>query len=290
MEADINWQNEDVTDVTVTDNNGVTHRIQVAHEGDIYSHHVDAYANDPADRTENESEHGSQARGYARFYVNEQTDHETLAPYETQAGIERAIEAIEAMAEDAFLEEFEAAYEQVTNLAAGREPPVSVPGDVQLDQGGSLARQVLPGLATPDGEMFGRGDVVVILDVYLHDDGTFDAISGLHHRYMDSDGEWHTQWGPDPFTEREPAARLNLWCYPVATKFGFRNFVVYNLRCQIRDLYLGRGLTPPAEYRIVGPGLQELTGRYVHEEVTLYDEYHNFHAVIDGYRREYDPQ
>lgn len=275
--------------VKVIDDHGIEHKISVGFDGEIQGHTQEGISGSPESWTADDWTILDQAERYARYHVFQESDHQTVPPYETQDSLERALTAIEALSEDAFAAEFDHVYEQVKDLSAGVDPTVPLPADARPHPKHRRDDPAQVPFQTDDAsEMAGRGDVRVMVDIYLDDDDAFEERSGIHHRYYNLEGEWATDWGQDPFPDRTPAARLQLWCYPTMSRAGFRNLVENNIKCQIRDIYIGRGLEPPETYRITGPGLQELSVPYADPDVTVYPPYHNFHAVIDGYRREFE--
>ena len=88
-------------------------------------------------------------------------------------------------------------------------------------------------------------------------------------------GEANGQRAPDTVLEAIPT--------PAVTESltVFRAFLVHHSLCQIRDTYIGKGIEPPAPYRLLGAGIYKYTIKYKHFE--LYPPYFDTEADIDGY-------
>ncbi|NGM69156.1 hypothetical protein G6M89_09075 [Natronolimnobius sp. AArcel1] len=252
--------------VKVQDNNGVDHGIEMTFDGEIKYHEQDGYPDDPAERTPNESEWIQQAKEYARHHVWQETDYEPFPVEKNLPGIMRVREAIQELPTDGVRELFADAYNQVD----GKDP---LPTD-------------LPAPLPPE---VGPNDwVVFLIDVYLDENGEIEAVSDIHLRYNDENGDETEQWNHDPFPERKPDARLQLSFDHVPSLDDFKSYLDYHLRCQIRDCYIIAGLEPPEAYKVLGNGQDQITGRYPHPEITIYEPYHKHHPEIPGYELDYD--
>lgn len=69
---------------------------------------------------------------------------------------------------------------------------------------------------------------------------------------------------------------------PVRSVPAFQRLVVDHLLCQMRDCYVGMGLAPPRDLRVLGPGIAALSAEYEREET--YQSYHDTDAVVDWTR------
>ena len=265
MEAKIIDKDERGIGVRVTDNNDIGHTVAVGFDGDIQGHSQEGYSDDPTERTPNENEHVTQAREYARYHVWKETEYEPFPVEKNLPGIKRVREALQELSMEQFRELFEKLYHQVTGKFPGKTPPVALPSGVDPDDW-----------------------VLFMVDVYLDDDGTIEAVSDIHLRHYDQNRDVTTQWNDDPFPDRKADARIQLGFDYVNSLEAFPDYLDYHLRCQIRDCYIGAGMEPPQAYRVLGLGQDEITARYLHPEITLYEEYHEHHADISGYTLEYD--
>ncbi|ELZ89533.1 hypothetical protein C453_00615 [Haloferax elongans ATCC BAA-1513] len=251
--------------VSVTDNNGVEHTVAVGFDGDIQGHSQDGYGDQPENRTPDENEHVSQARRRARYHVYQETEFTPFPPEENLPGIKKVKQAIEDLSVEEFESYFSDAYDQVLSNHPSVTPPVPHPESVPQN-----------------------GYLLYLIDVYLNDNDEIEAVSDIHLQYLDDNGDKTQDWNDDPFPDRQPDARLQLFGKYVPSMEVFQEFVVYHLRCQLRDVYIGAGLEPPEEYRVLGRGNDELTGRYHNEEITVYEDYHLEEADIPGYELEFD--
>jgi hypothetical protein len=265
MDAEIEKETDKGFGVTVYDNNGVKHKIGVLYDGEKNGHLQDSYPDEPKNRTPDENAHLNQAIRRARFHVYQETDYEPFPPEENLPGIKRVKQAIEDLSVEEFESYFGDVYDQVLAKHPEVEPPVPRPASVPPD-----------------------GYILYLIDVYLDENDDIEAVSDIHLQYEDDTGQKVQDWNDDPFPDRKPDARLQLFGKYVPSMEVFQEFVVYHLRCQLRDVYIGAGLEPPAEYRVLGRGHDDLTIRYHKDGVTIYEDYHLEEADIPGYELEFD--
>lgn len=261
MDATITDGDEDYVGLDVTDTRGSVHEIVVDREsGEIAFHDCGDYPEEPDERTNTEHELVFQARRYARYYVDRETEHETV-PWELDPDrIEAVRTAVGGLSEVGLKQHFGEYYRQIAghyedDVLQPRDPPaVAVENDTALYE----------------------------LDVYLDADGDVEATSGVHVSYLESSGEPRTDWGPDPL-DRDPDARLQHVPFGLSWA-DLPDFLDYHLRCRIRDCYVAMGLEPPEEYRLLGPGIDKYFLKYTHFDV--YPPYHDPTASVPGYRME----
>jgi len=265
MNAKITGENDERIGIYVYDNNDVEHWVEMGFDGEVKYQEQDGYPQDGADRSPNEHEYLAQAREYARHHVYQETEYNPFPVEKNLPGIRRVRTAIQDLPKERFRELFEDAYQQVD----GKDPlPTDLPAP-------------LPSEVGPNDW------VAFLIDVYL-DGATVEAVSDIHFRYDYTDNTPSEQWNDDPFPDRKADARLQLTFDHVPSLEGFREYLDYHLRCQLRDCYIMAGLEPPEEYKVLGEGQEEIIGRYVHPEITIYDQYHKHHAPISGYELDYD--
>ncbi|WP_396613694.1 hypothetical protein ACH9L7_18605 (plasmid) [Haloferax sp. S1W] len=265
MKAEIKKETDDGFGVEVHDNSGVQHKIGICYNGEKDGHLQDGYADEPSNRTADESEMVAQARRYARYHVYQETEYTPFPPEENLPGIKKVKQAIEDLSVEEFESYFSDAYDQVLSNHPSVTPPVPHPESVPQN-----------------------GYILYLIDVYLDDTDEIEAVSDIHLQYLDDNGDKTQDWNNDPFPDRQSDARLQLFGKYVPSMEVFQEFVVYHLRCQLRDVYIGAGLEPPEQYRVLGRGNDELTGRYHNEEITVYEDYHLEEADIPGYELEFD--
>lgn len=263
MDATVIGENEDGIGVDVTDNQGTLHEISIEKgTWEIVYHEQDGYSDDPDERTGQENFAVRTARNYAKWYVDEQTDHDTL-PWHLDADRVDAARQVLADRSDAELDEHFDHYRR--QLAGEHDPSVDQPRPDPVPQHEAAFDYV-----------------EYKLDVYLTDDGDdLAATSGVHVLYYAGVDDDRVLRGDDPFPDRTPHARLEHPPFDL-DESTLRQFLDYHLRCQIRDCYLATGREPPEEFRVLGPGHSEVMLLYMHLDGV--PEYHRYDASVDGYR------
>jgi len=272
MQAEIIGDDERGMGVRVTDNNSVEHTISVGFDGEIQGHGQDGYPDKADERTNPESENVEQARRYAQYYVAQETKHDTL-PWDIDADrFEDARQALQALSIEDIEEYFGDLLDQSLSHYAD-DPDVDI-GDTTRPE------------ALPEAMIGGEDAVVYKQEIYLDDAGAIEAVSGIGIMHYVARGERRTDWRGDA-PDREPDARVEIFPAPLVDPASFRDYLMYNLRCQSRDCYLMMGLEPPEEYRVLGHGQYRFTGKY--DNFDIHPEYHNFEADIPGYTHELRP-
>ena len=272
MEAKIIGDDERGMGVRVIDNNSVEHTISVGFDGEIQGHGQDGYPDKADERTHNESEHVGHARKYAQYYVDQETDYDTL-PWDIDAD---RFETVRQALADLSKAEIETYFGDLLEQSLSHYAD-----DPEVDIGETTRPEALP------DEMAGDEDAVFYKqEIYLDDEEKIEAVSGIGITYYVARGERKTVWcGEKP--DRDPDARVELFPAPLVDPVSLRDYLVYNLRCQIRDCYLMMGLEPPEEYRVLGHGQYRFTGKY--DSFDLYPPYHDTSAEIPGYSHEFRP-
>ena len=266
MDAKVTGETESLLGLSVIDNNDVEHIIDIQKsDGVITAHNQDGYADDPNKRTSVENEHVRQARNYARYYVYQEKDYDTFPVERNRPGVERAKAAIEPLPQSEFAERFADLYKQVKGNGPGVDRPVPYP----------------PSVDTHD-------PVVILMDLYVDADGALEAVSDIHLQYQDENAAEAFVWNDDPFPDRKPDARIQMMPSFSPSLEAFKKQVVYHLRCQLRDCYIGAGLEPPEKYRVLGFGQYKIDQRYRNPEITIYEAYSEPHADVAGYEFEFD--
>jgi len=249
--------------VEITDNNGYRHKIAVRFDGEIEGHGQDGYPDDSNERTDKGNEMVRQARDYAKWYVAQETGHNTCPWYLDCDSIETVKAAVEGCTDEELQTLFGAFHRQ---LAGYYDDEISQP---QPDP-------------VPDGAAMNRYREYK-LDIYLTDDSGIDATSGVHTMYYAGVDDDRLVRSDDPYPDRKPDGRLEHVPLEIPWE-QFETFLDYHLRCQLRDCYLARGAEPPAEYRVLGPGTDHMMVRCMHRECL--PAYHEYDADVDGYRAE----
>ncbi|RZV11757.1 hypothetical protein BDK88_0638 [Natrinema hispanicum] len=265
MNGKIIGENENGIGIDVDDNNDVIHEISIEKGSlEIVYHEQDGYPDDPDRRTSDGNEMVDQARDYAKWYVAQNTKHDTAPWYLRSNRIEQVKDAVANLPEDDLNRYFDHYYRQ---LAGAYDATIAQP----------RPDPVPPGAAMNEYREHK-------LDVYLTDDGSdIDATSDVHVMYYAGINDDRLVHGDDPYPARTPDTRLEHVVIDI-DRDQFREFLTYHLRCQIRDSYLARGEDPPDEYRVLGPGTDHMMVRCMNRDAV--PSYHDYNANVSGYRAE----
>ncbi len=271
MDAIITGESERVG-LSVIDNNNVEHLIEMTFSGKIKYHEQDGYTDKSADRTNDENSYVGEARRYAQFYVDQETEYETLPWNLNSEQFVVVKEALDKLSTTEVEQYFGTLLRQ--SLSHYRDDPTVDTGDVERP------------FEIPEEIYSHENTILYKQEIYLDEEDEIEAVSGLILDYFVANGVNRTdRYGDAP--ERDPDACIELTPVPIVALDPLRDYLSYNLRCQIRDCYLGAGIEPPEEYRVLGPGQY----RYSHDyHVTdRYPPYHDKHAKIPGYEYEFQP-
>nr|WP_049918780.1 hypothetical protein [Haloferax larsenii] len=304
MDANIVGEKQDRIGIVVTDTLENTHNIEVNTEtGEIEYHTADAYP-EPSKRTNKEDDVFSQTRRFARWHVYREKGYDTVPASENPDRIAGVLLAILDLDQAEFEEYFGTLCRQVGSRdLPDVEPPLDLPQEVyneqfivyhqhvylnqdletiqqEIRQAGSevLTEQTIQELVATDSQNFFSKASSLLGDRSLTD-LTIEGVSGVHTRYFEDTNEDRIIESSDPF-DREPDACIELFPTELTPEF-YGLYIVNNLICQIRDCYIGMGVEPPAQYRILGPGKDKYTGKYYHFD--FYPEYFDHEADIPGY-------
>ncbi|WP_049900814.1 hypothetical protein [Natrinema sp. J7-1] len=273
MDAQITGETDKLLGLSIIDNNDVEHVLDVRkYDGKITGHKQDGYPDKAAKRTHSEGEHVGHARKYAQYYVDQETEHDTL-PWDIDA---ERFETVRQALQDLSIEDIETYFGELLDQSLSHYAD-----DPDVDIGHTIRPQSLP------AEMIGGDDAVMYKqEIYLDEDDQIEATSGIGIMYYVARGDRTTVWHGDA-PDREPDARVEVFPAPLVDPAPFRDYLAYNLRCQIRDCYLMMGMEPPEAYKVLGPGQYRFTGKY--DSFDLYPPYYNFGAEIPGYSHEFRP-
>ncbi|SEL14017.1 hypothetical protein [Haloferax larsenii] len=273
MEANIELETGEGVAIRVIDNQQKEHKIEMYPDGEIDYHSTNGYASDPSDRTNSEDEFFSQARRYAQYHVAQETDHDTI-PWDLNPD---QFETVRRVLLNLSAEEVETWFGELfaQSLSHYRDHPDVDTGDVSRPH------------ELPADKIGPESAVLYKQEIYLDDADEIEAVSGVIVEYYVAKGERRTvHHGEVP--DRDPDACVEVSPAPLVAVEPFRDYLAYNLRCQIRDCYVGMGLEPPSQYKVLGPGQYRFTGKYQHFE--CYPEYYRKDADIPGYSHEFTPE
>jgi len=262
MDAIITGQSKRIG-LSIIDNNDVEHLIEIVPDGEIKYHEQDGYPDDSNNRTGKGNEMVRQARDYAKWYVAQETEHDTCPWYLNDDRIEAVRTTINSLSESELRDHFGEYYRQ---LAGKYDDEITQPHPDPV----------------PTGEAMNNYREYK-LDIYLADDGAIEATSGAHTMYYAGINDDRLITNDDPFPERKPDGRLEHVPLDIPWE-QFDSFLDYHLQCQLRDCYLARGAEPPTEYRVLGPGTDHMMVRCMNRDCL--PPYHEYDADIHGYRAE----
>lgn len=306
--------NEGYLILFVTDNDGTEHEITFEKDSEeIVYHGQQEYPDDPSNRTSYEDEMVHQARMYAKWFVYHNTGYDTLDPVHNPDRIAATLVTIHSMDDDTFetyFGEFATQLRSHTDSSVTR--PVSLAADVR--DGQAIYNQdvyldedidTLRGVSDDFADEIGNLAVDVLEDISLGDflntslstltgsvkqraaqrnielpSYDVEEVSDLYYMYHRPNESPRTV-GPDHTLDREPDTTIELPELSIDSTERFRAVVQRHLVCQIRDVYIGTGIEPPAPFRVIGPGLHKYSLKYKHFD--MYEEYYDHHASIPGY-------
>lgn len=263
MNGEIIDTEEEWIGVKITDNKSSDHKIAVKFDSEIKGHGQNRYPDDSDKRTDEGNEMVRQARDYAKWYVDQETEHETCPWYLNDDRIEAVKTAVDGLSESELRDYFDEYYRQ---LAGKFDDEITQPHPDPVPAGNAM-----------------NNYREYKLDIYLTDDGAIEATSGVHTMYYAGVNDDQLIKSDDPYPDRKPDGRLEHVPLDIPWE-QFASFLNYHLQCQLRDCYLARGAEPPTEYRVLGPGTDHMMVRCMTRECL--PSYHEYDANIDGYRAE----
>ena len=308
MNAKFVGEDQDDIGLVVTDNSGEEHQIELhKDDGVIYAHAQDSYPDHPDDRTKESNEHVNQARRFAKYWVYRKRGYDTLAGWRNPDRIELAAIALNTLSSDTVDQYLSDLFDQLRSRYSDVDPSVDVPEgvdpshavyqqDVYLgldDEDASTYASVLDELEPPnngtDPEALAADTEIDLGTRSTHEDGLFvESTSGVHVRWDDAMGEYHTQWGTQPAVDRDPDARIELLPFEPGSITDLKQQAVRNLLCQVRDCYLAMGIAPPERFRLLGHGRHDASTWYVHNE--FYEDYYDPDAEVDTWFVQHTPE
>ncbi|WP_169317770.1 hypothetical protein [Halovivax asiaticus] len=265
MKAVLTGEVDSVVGVNLRDNNGAEHILDVRKDdGSIPAHQQDGYPDKADERTSKGNEMVRQARDYAKWYVAQETEYDTVPWYLNTGRLKTVRDAVGKCSEEELDHHFGQFYRQLA-------------GEYK-----SHVEQPLPN-PVPEDEAIDRYREYKY-DIYLTaDESEIETTSGIHVMYYAGKGDPRIIDGHDPYSDRKPDGRLEHVAIDLE-RDQFATFLDYHLRCQIRDSYLSRGEEPPEEYRVLGPGTDHMMRRSMSRDYV--PDYHDYNGDIDGYRAE----
>lgn len=273
MRAEIIGKDERGLGVKVVDNDGTVHTVAIGFNGEVQGHSQDGYPNDPSERDTNEAEiAGSQARRYAKYHVDKETDYETLPWNLNHERLETVRETLATLSAEEIEEYFGDLLRQ--SLSHYADDPAVDTGDVSRP------------VKLPTDMSAHENALTYEQEIYLDETDEIESVSGIIIDYFAGEGNRkEARHGDAP--NHNPDAKVELSPVPIVAPEPFRDYLCYNLRCQIRDCFIVTGREPPEEYKVLGPGQYEFTREY--HLWDKYPEYHDKWSDIPGYSYEFEP-
>ena len=324
MKAVITGENEERVGVNLRDNNDVEHVIEMEFDGEIKYHEQDGYPDDPGKRTSQEELHVAEARRFARYWVYRKRGYDTLDRWQNPDRLTVAALAVAPLTPNAAQTYFGDLYQQFRSIHGDAEPVVEMPDgltptdpvyqkeiylSVEDETIAALAMDFLTNPTVLD-------EIATTIDITerqsstepsalqqalslvtdrevqkiagLEDGLLIEAVSGIHLRWDDETGTYHTRKGRQPALDRDPDARTEIFQYNPDSITELKLQLARHLVCQVRDCYIVMGLAPPEPLRILGPGRFAASTWYEHRD--YYDRYHDPTADISTWFEEYTPE
>jgi len=310
MKAVITGEGDGIVGVNLRDNGGAEHLIEMDQTGEITGHEQDGYPDKAVKRTPEGNEHVTQARRFAQYYVFAERGYDTVPPMIHPERLDAIRRAIEAFSVEECMELFGDLYQQMASHHGDTERVAQIPDgvdpskvlyrkDVYLgvdpretglaDAADSLAEeygidldsdsltQPLADLTSDERSTWEKlsdklGEVAAETDADVSSGTYIDCVSPLYMVYPDSQGREHVTDVEQPL-EREPDARFELAPIDPRSREEFKEYLAFNLKCQIRDCFVRMGVQPPEAYRVLGYGRYEAAERY--NKVEFYPKYHD---------------
>ncbi|ELY94906.1 hypothetical protein C482_17573 [Natrialba chahannaoensis JCM 10990] len=218
MEADVIGLDSPGVAIQVIDHRDYTHHLLFDWDGQLIGHVQDRFTEE--DQTDLQpAKILERVRFRARNVGHHETDAKLLSAIFDWVVLENAIDVLHGLDQSAIMEHF------MDFLEAIREPPVD---DVEFTA-------LYLYLDDANKELIDRSDPVTF---YFED-------QDLVHTPVSLERE------PDVYVTISPLTR------PFACDHTFRDLIVYQLKCQIRDLYYMQGGQPPEQYQVDGIGLHD---------------------------------
>jgi len=312
MKATIIGDDERGIGVRVIDNNSVEHTISVGFDGDIQGHGQDGYPDKAANRTAEGNEHVEQARRFAQYYVYVDRGYDTVRSTDHPERINAVRLALHELSDTEFKALFGELQTQMLSYHEDVDRPIPVPSQAagqnsvlyrqnvylgidpletdiaadavdiasayDLDLSGDTLKQSLDDLSAAAiedwqsvtdeiAELTTDEEIEVESGVYV------DAVSSLYASYLDDHSEVTvTDPETDPF-DRTPDTLIELPPINPGPLAEFREYLDHHLKCQIRDCFIGMGVEPPEQFRVLGNGRLKSTVAYA--LLDIYPEYHD---------------
>ena len=298
--------------LSVIDNNDVEHLIEMDEEGEIKYHEQDGYPDNAAKRNKEGNEHVEQARRFAQYYVYVERGYDTVPSTDHPERINAVRLAIQDLNDTEFEALFGDLRRQMLSYHEDVDRPIPVPSQAagqdsvlyrqnvylgvdpletdiaadatdiasayDLDLSNETLKQSLDDLSAAAIENWQSvtdeiADRAADREIELDSGMYIDAVSSLYASYLDDHSDVTvTQPATDPF-DRDPETLIELPPINPGPLAKFREYLDHHLKCQIRDCFIGMGVEPPEQFRVLGNGRLKATVAYT--LLDIYPEYHD---------------
>ena len=313
MDAEIEGEDEEYVKIYVTDNSGAGHDITIEkYSGKIPYHEQNYYPDKAANRTAEGNERVEQARRFAQYYVYADRGYDTVPSTDHPERINAVRLAIQELNDTEFKALFGDLHTQMLSYHEDIDRPIPVPSQAarqdsvlyrqnvylgvdpletdiaadamdiasayDLDLSGDTLKQSLDDLSAATiedwqsvtdeiAELTTDGEIELDSGMYI------DAVSSLYASYLDDNSDVTvTDPETDPF-DRDPDTLIELPPIDPGPLAEFREYLDHHIKCQIRDCFIGMGVEPPEQFRVLGNGRLKATVAYT--LLDMYPEYHD---------------
>ncbi|MDS0260506.1 hypothetical protein NDI56_13960 [Haloarcula sp. S1CR25-12] len=312
MEGEIEKETDKGYGVTIYDNNDAKHKIGVLYNGEINGHLQERYSDNPSERSPAGVRNVTQARHFAKYYVAKERGYPTIRESEYPHRVALATLVIAALDTESFERQFGDIYQQLKHHYDDRDPVIEIPDklytedvfyqyakDLYLGLGnaevGELPDESMEAYLTEAEQRISDGDTADItreLTELASEHGITSgqiqtvapsqwivATSGLHVQWQIGD-DLYGEHNDEPDIDRGPDVQLEVIPHDPDSLTDLQQYLVRHLRCQVRDIHVQMGVTPPEPFQVTGPGLNRLTDWYQRYE-DAWQPYYQLEATID---------
>ena len=312
MKAVITGEGDGIVGLNLRDNSGAEHLIEMDYEGQITGHQQDGYPDKAANRTAEGNERVEQARRFAQCYVYADRGYDTVPSTDHPERINAVRLAIQELTDTEFEALFGDLHTQMLSYHEDLDRPIPVPSQAAGQDSVLYRQNVYLGVDPLETDIAANAvDIASAYDLDLSSDtlkqsldnlsaaaiedwqsvtdeiaeratdreieldsGMYiDAVSSLYASYLDDHSDVTvTDPETDPF-DRDPDTLIELPPIDPGPLAEFREYLDHHIKCQIRDCFIGMGVEPPEQFRVLGNGRLKATVAYT--LLDMYPEYHD---------------
>jgi hypothetical protein len=298
MDINVEKQNQEKFEVKVTDNAEKVHRIGV--EGiDIIYHNSEDYPDDPDERTPEQNERVAQARLYARYWTYCMLESTSLENNNNPVHIDAVRSNLNTHETSDLKENIEPLYKQLKydRGESGGKKIIDVPEDEnyiynvdvkfvgqKLEQERVLKEMLEEHNLDISEEHTSRDLSPEEINEWAEtprkqEDIDSDLENGFQVETVSFSPVYASVYKNDRTMPLDESRTFNDRFATIEIAYlrsgdldEFREQVQYNLRCQIRDMFVRMGVVPPTGYRVLGSG--KYSAELAYENINFYQELH----------------